>query len=67
MIECTAKFSMGRLACGAVRNYLNEQIFMGIPIKYYESTGFFSHDFIIKGLTADVVPIVKTIEAWSEE
>jgi hypothetical protein len=43
------ELTVGRLLCGSLRDELNRMKFEGHNIDFWESSGFFQRDFVIKG------------------
>lgn len=60
-------FSVGRIYCRSIRDYLEDCKFRGMRIEYLESSGWIVRDFTIKGDTKDIEIIQRTIELWAEE
>lgn len=50
----TITYTVGRLLCGEVRDFLNSLAFKGFDISYHESKGFIEREFIIKGEKEDL-------------
>ena len=61
----TIRMTVGRLLCGHVRNYLNQQRFLDQDIDYLEGQGWIEREFIIKG--NDLSRISRDIDKWSAD
>lgn len=56
-------FECGRLLCGKVRNFLEQAKFEGLDIEFYESSGFISRTFAVKGSPEHVKLIYSQLRA----
>jgi hypothetical protein len=54
---------VGRLYWKAVRDYLKQQQFYGVDVKWIESSGWLERDFTINGPRA----CLRDLSAWAKE
>ncbi len=59
----THTITVGRLLCGQVREYLEDCVFRGAPIKYRESKGFLEREFTFTGEPEAVDQILNSIQS----
>lgn len=54
----------GILLCGRLRDYLNKCKFKGMQIEYFEGSGWFKRDFVIRGKDSDIEIIDRDLKHW---
>ncbi len=59
-------FTVGRLLCGTIRQFLSECKFKGADIEWMESGGLIEHQFIVKGEDSAVRKIANAIKSYGE-
>jgi hypothetical protein len=63
----TLRFTVGRLLCGPVRDYLKSQEFIDPEVKFLESSGWIERQFTVRGPLTRLTKIRDAINLWSAE
>ena len=64
-METTLKFTVGRLLCGQVRDFLKECEFRGLGIRWIESSGWIEREFVIRGEPEALRKIHRAFQKWA--
>ena len=60
-------FTAGRLLCGKIRSFLDQEIFKGRQIEYIESKGLLEREFTVMGSCEDIVYINACLYVWAKK
>ena len=60
-------FTVGRLLCGKVRDYLKRRRFEGDQVEWLEGSGLLSREFTIKGPPDLIMDIKRELFQWKRE
>ena len=63
----SATFTIGRMLCRQVRDFLDKCKFRGLDIEYIESSGWIDREFTIKGSANDIAHINQSLANWARE
>ena len=63
----TLTFTVGRMLCGSVRDFLKETQFKGAAIDWIESSGWLERQFVIRGDFETLHKIRTQILQWAQE
>jgi hypothetical protein len=66
MSKSTLKFSTNFLWYRNIRNELNKAKFSGFIDDFIESSGIFSHEFVVKGDTKNMLILRKQLMQWAD-
>lgn len=55
---------IGRLLCRKMRDTINRMRFMGHNIRFWESSGWLSHTFIIEGAPQSIRNVRLVLDGW---
>jgi hypothetical protein len=62
----TLEFTVGRLFCGQIREFLKIMKFKGANIEWMESSGWIDRTFVVKGNSGDLQTIARTLDEWKK-
>lgn len=65
-MNTTYEFTVGRLLCGQIRDFLKQIQFTHGNIDWIESKGWIERTFIIKGNADTIKLIAERLKIWSE-
>ncbi len=66
MSEHEVRITLGRLLCGGMRDYLEQQRLRHPELRYTESSGWIERTFLIIGPRDVMLGVERDIRAWAD-